>query len=108
MAKKKAPKLVSVDPVNPLDPLWRAHNRLDLIEKYRTTDLLNAGGGIKTLGDIVFTYHGNGVEGLNKADMEGIGLAIMSLGGYIELILEGMEGDLSLLRQQIAATGGAA
>ena len=43
-----------------------------------------AAGSLKALGGILSAYHSGNITGLNRDDLEGISLAIESLGHYME------------------------
>jgi hypothetical protein len=58
--------------------------------------------------ELVFTFHSQGIEGLTKRDLAGVGLAVESLGAQLERLKGDMETDLMAVSKSIAdgETGG--
>ena len=84
----------------PGHPLFQLKGSLECIDKIDHYELNMAAGAVRSLGDIIYTYHGNGIEGLNNSDMEGVGLAILSLGRYLERIAADLEENVSAVGKQ--------
>ena len=92
--------------LQPGHPLSKLNTRLDCIESMDHYGVFMAAGAVRSLGKIVFNYHGNGVEGLNNSDMEGVGLAILSLGIHLENIATDLESNVTFIGKQAEELAG--
>ena len=81
-------------------PLFKLKGRLECMDKIDHYELNMAASAVRSLGDIIYNYHGNGIEGLNDSDMEGLGLAVLSLGRYLEKIAVDLEGNVNAVGKQ--------
>jgi hypothetical protein len=82
-------------------PLWALKRQLEIMASHDQGELCMAGGAVRSLGNIVFTYQADCIEGLTKSDVEGIGVAIEVLGRHIEQMSADFECNISNMLEQV-------
>lgn len=71
------------------------------LEGETSTKFSFAAGAVKTLGNILFSHESKSIKGMNDEDIQGLCLAVESLGGYLEHLASDLEMQGRTLAQGI-------
>lgn len=85
MAKPSVSEVISNRPLAEIEYL--ASNIQDNIYQ----EISFAAGGVKTIGNILFSNASGAIEGMNETDVQGLSLAVESLGHYLEMLSTRLE-----------------
>ena len=82
---------LSLSEVNNNRPLAEIERGALSLQNNIYQDFSFAAGGIKTIGNILFSKSSGSIEGMNEQDVQGLSLAVESLGRYIEMLCTKLE-----------------